>query len=360
MNTLVRQARADGPPITVLMSVYNGSRWVDDAIKSVLNQSFTDFEFIIVDDGSTDNSSEIIDRYVANDDRLLLIKKENTGLTHSLNIGLQGSHGKWIARIDADDICEPNRLEEQYQYALKHDHLVFIGSALNIIDENGKILKTNYYPDEGKRLLINLYSARAFPAHSSAFFRADIANKIGGYRTRIKRAQDCDLWLRLSVHGKLGVVNVPLVRIRKHSSQISHDDFGIRQKVDSRVAIVSYWLRHFGYQDPVLADNDEDFLRFRAWIAHQLKSDGYFELIKFVDSIQQTRLSQSNYFFKIKSLLNMFYRTPLITFRYLKFLILGDRAPKIYAQRWATNFNDCQNISVTKTCDTRTTQKKVD
>ena len=122
------------------MSVYNGERWLNECIRSVLKQSFLDFEFLIIDDGSTDNSLEIIKKYKKQDQRIKIISQKNIGLTKSLAKGVSLSNGDWIARIDCDDICEKDRFKEQYQYAKKNNfHLV--GSFAREITTDDKLGK---------------------------------------------------------------------------------------------------------------------------------------------------------------------------------------------------------------------------
>jgi glycosyltransferase involved in cell wall biosynthesis len=271
------------PAVSVLLSCYNGDRWLHEAINSVLCQTFRDFEFIIVDDGSKDNSLEIINRYAEQDDRIIVIAKTNSGLADSLNVGIGKARGEWIARLDADDICEPSRLEIQLRKARQNSAFVFVGSGLLEIDENGNALKTYRYPADHDLLLTNLCTSRKFPSHSSAFYRAEVVRSIGGYRPRIRRSQDCDLWLRLSEVGQLTALDEPLVRIRKHPKQISHDESGKRQKIDSRLATISYWLRLHGYSDPVAAD-DEAFDCFRAWVEKRLEQERVFEYFEYIAS----------------------------------------------------------------------------
>ena len=107
------KSKKSEPLITVLMAVYNGERWLHDSINSILDQTYTNFEFIIVNDGSTDNSPQIINKFAFNDRRITIYNKKNSGLTDSLNFGIQKAKGKWIARIDADDISSPGRLKKQ-------------------------------------------------------------------------------------------------------------------------------------------------------------------------------------------------------------------------------------------------------
>lgn len=264
------------PSITVLMSVYNGEQWLKEAITSVLSQTFSDFEFVIVNDGSVDNSLLIIKEFALTDQRIKILDKPNSGLADSLNYGIAHASGQWIARLDADDICELTRLEKQYNFVKQNQQVVFVGTALTLINENGEDIKIHYYPERHDVLLKHLQTVRKFPPHSSAFYRADIVKRIKGYNKKIKHAEDWDLWLRLSEIGRFSTINEPLVKIRKHPNQISHFESGSRQLTDSRVALVSYWLRKFGENDPVDQD-DEGFLVFRDWIEVQLKESGFYK-----------------------------------------------------------------------------------
>ena len=120
------------------MSVYNGEKYLREAIDSILNQTFKDFEFIIVNDGSTDNSLKIIKSY--NDPRITIINQKNTGLAKALNEGIKIAKGKFIARMDADDISEPERFKKEYKFMHVHDECVALGTNAIIIDENGNNL----------------------------------------------------------------------------------------------------------------------------------------------------------------------------------------------------------------------------
>ena len=191
------------PLITVLMSCYNAEKWLNSSVSSVLNQTFTDFEFIIIDDGSTDDTLKRIHDFARNDSRIVVLSKSNTGLSDSLNIGIRMAKGHWIARIDADDIFEPMKLEKQVQVIENNSNLVFIGTGLTIIDEFGRKLNTYCYPKSHILLKRNLITARKFPPHASAMYKTSAVQKLGGYRGRISKAEDADLWLRLSEVGEL-------------------------------------------------------------------------------------------------------------------------------------------------------------
>ena len=127
------------PGVSVIMSVFNGEDFLADAIKSVLNQTFTNFEFIIVDDGSNDSSLAIIQSFQELDSRIKIIVHKNQGLAKSLNIGIEHSIGKYIARIDADDLCYESRLEKQYAFMEENHAVDLIGSSVDVINEDGSI-----------------------------------------------------------------------------------------------------------------------------------------------------------------------------------------------------------------------------
>ncbi len=321
------------PKVSVLMSCYNGERWLGEAIKSVLNQSFENFEFIIVDDGSTDNSSEIIKRFAEQDTRIIVITKSNTGLSDSLNVGIQQARGEWIARLDADDICEPERLEKQLTKVGGNPDLVYVGSGLYEIGECGNISKTFHYPEGHRSLLKNLTTTRKFPPHSSAFYRTEIVRSIGGYRGTLRRAEDHDLWLRLVDIGMLAAIYEPLVKIRKHSNQISHDEEGKRQIIDARAAYCSYWLRHHGYPDPL--DNGKVANGvYLPWVEHKLVEYRLFEYFDYIARVKanvaEMRKSPAALFAATRGIVI----EPVFLFRYLRIRLFGDLTPRRLAREW--------------------------
>lgn len=325
------------PTITVLMSCFNAARWLDEAINSVLNQTFTDFEFIIVDDGSVDNTLELIHGFSTADPRIVVIKKPNSGLSDSLNIGIQAARGEWIARLDADDICEPTRLERQIVLASTNSNFVFIGSGLTIIDDVGNKLNIYSYPSCHAALLQHLRTARKFPPHASALYRTKIVRDLGGYRSRIHRAEDWDLWLRLSEVGELACLSEPLVQIRKHPGQISHSEGGRRQIVDSWLATVSYWLRHFNAVDPVDAD-DAKYNSFSAWIKVRLKEEGLFELLAHKDRLKSFAIKSP---FDAIRLIGACMSRPFFTLRLIQGRFIGESLAHRLALEWIEKTKAC-------------------
>ena len=206
----------DNPKISAIMSVYNGEKYLREAIESILNQTFTDFEFIIVNDGSTDNSLEIIKSY--DDERIKIINNEqNIGLTKSLNKALKQARGEYIARQDADDVSLPNRFEEQMKYFDKHPEVALLGTSVSYIDENGKI--TGKYSVLANPRIHNFLKDNQFK-HGSTMFRKEIVNKLGGYNELFKYSQDYELWLRITEHFEVAGIAQILYKSRSHNKKI--------------------------------------------------------------------------------------------------------------------------------------------
>lgn len=192
------------PLVTVLMSVYNNEGSVSRAISSILNQSFKDFEFLVINDGSTDNTAGIINSF--NDSRIRIINnKSNLGLTRSLNKGLKKAKGKYIARIDADDFSFPERLEKQITFLESNQDFVLLGTSFNIVNNDGKIIKEVIFNTPPEKLYYDLIFQNMF-AHSSVVFRLREVDNLDGYSGDLKYAQDYDLWCKLSRVGKIWVL----------------------------------------------------------------------------------------------------------------------------------------------------------
>ncbi len=197
------------PPITVLMSVYNAEKYLSDAIESILNQTFRNFEFLIINDGSTDRSIEILHKYAAADERIRLVNNEtNKGLIACLNDGIEKSVGEYIARMDADDISLPYRLEKQYDFLEKHPNYVCVGCKSIMIDPHGEDLKVfPFYGGNEAIVKAMLNGVGGAIIHPSAMIRKSTLLKSGGYNPDFLHAEDMDLFLRLT---ELGLVaNIP-------------------------------------------------------------------------------------------------------------------------------------------------------
>jgi glycosyltransferase involved in cell wall biosynthesis len=292
------------------MSVYNGQNWLTQSINSVLTQTFTDFEFLIIDDGSIDKSFEIMQSFKKKDLRIRVFKKSNSGLTDSLNYGLKKAKGNWIARIDSDDLCRSNRLKKQIELAHKDKSIILIGSGLQLIDENGAHGKTYFYPESSDKLKRQIYEGRGFFPHSSAFIRADKLNMVGGYRSRFKRSQDQDLWLRLSEIGPIACIKEPLVFIRKHPSQLSNQDSGFMQTLYSQLAMTSYHLRQLNNPDPIFDHDTQNFEKFYDFVNRYLTDNSQFQVKSVIENIKITLQNKETLLKKKLALFKLFLRNP--------------------------------------------------
>lgn len=207
------------PKVTVLMPVYNGEKYLREAIDSILNQTFTDFEFLIVDDGSTDNSVEIINSY--QDSRINLVKNDkNEGLVYSLNRGLSLAKGEYIARMDCDDISLPERLKKQIDFLDSNSEIAVVGTWVKVINEKEETQTIWHYPLKPLEIEWSLYFYCPL-AHPSAIFRKNIILAYDGYSQEIADAEDYDLWLRLAKENLLSNINDILLLYRQHDFNIT-------------------------------------------------------------------------------------------------------------------------------------------
>ncbi len=205
------------PRVSVVMSVYNGERYLREAVDSILNQTFEDFEFIIINDGSTDGTREILESY--RDPRIRLFHQQNIGMCRSWNKGLALALGEYIARMDADDISLPERLESQMRLFEQRPEVSVVGCAARVI---GGKTQGVWMPDFTETTL----PARALVgcplAHGTVVFRRDEVIGVGAYDERFPIAEDYELWVRLAWQGyKFGGVKRVLYLLRKHEASIS-------------------------------------------------------------------------------------------------------------------------------------------
>jgi glycosyltransferase involved in cell wall biosynthesis len=208
------------PKVSIIMSVYNGEKYLREAIDSILRQTFNKYEFIIINDGSTDKTKNILEEY--SDSRIRLYHHENIGLTRSLNKGLKIAKGRYIARQDADDISLPERLSHQVKYLDENHDIGLVGSHVAFIDKMGReinIWKTPVNNNEIKRT----FRKRNSFCHGAVMFRKECMKKVGSYREKILYAQDYDYWVRISEHYKTANLDKILYKNRRTSASISRN-----------------------------------------------------------------------------------------------------------------------------------------
>jgi glycosyltransferase involved in cell wall biosynthesis len=196
------------------MTCYNTRPYLPEAIQSVLDQTFTDFEFIIVNDGSTDESADYLDQLV--DPRIKVIHQKNQGLGTPINKHLKMCRGELICRVDSDDYCYPTRLEKQVALLESSPELVAIGSFMKFFNDNGE-LKTNTMPIQHADILEGMLKGWHTMAHATMMFRRSLLDKIDGY-VWSGVGEDWGLQLDAAKHGKLGMVPEPLYKMRLHST----------------------------------------------------------------------------------------------------------------------------------------------
>jgi glycosyltransferase involved in cell wall biosynthesis len=206
--------------VSVVMANYNGDRFLRPAVESVLMQTYEDFEFIIVDDGSSDQSRSIISEYARLDNRIKLVRREHGGLVAALNLGCELAEGDIIARLDSDDIAESDRLKLQVDYLEVNPDVALVGGWIQCIDDRGDAMFTMEWPtrEAGLRdyLLLDCHIS-----HTTVMFRKCIVQLVGGYRKTYQDAEDYDLFLRLSDHYALDNLPHVLCRYRLHGAQVS-------------------------------------------------------------------------------------------------------------------------------------------
>lgn len=208
--------------VSVVMSVYNGGKYLKEAVLSVLQQTYRDFELIIINDGSTDDSLNIIKELQSKDDRIKIVSRENKGLVCSLNEGVRMAQGEYIARMDADDLAGCDRFEKQLKY-MQENNLVVCGSWAEGIDSAGKNIKDMDYPPNTKK--IRFYALWHNPfIHPAVMFKKDIFEKNGGYRKSFKHIEDYELWTRLVFKYKTGNIPERLIKYRLHDDQITREN----------------------------------------------------------------------------------------------------------------------------------------
>lgn len=203
------------PVVSVIMPVYNASRYLSDAIKSILNQNFKDFEFIIIDDDSSDNSAEIVNRY--QDNRIILVRNSrNLGVARTLNKGIELAKGKYIVRMDADDISAPRRLERQVRFMDTNPHIGISGGWVRLFGNGCSVIAR--VPQDSQE--IAAYMVFENPLwHMTVIMRKDLIEKYNlRYDPSFTRSEDYDLWTKAAQY--FSIANIPkvIVKVREHSN----------------------------------------------------------------------------------------------------------------------------------------------
>jgi glycosyltransferase involved in cell wall biosynthesis len=195
------------PRISVVLAVYNGAEGIEASIRSVLEQSVQDLELIVIDDGSTDGTAQILAGLQQVDSRIVVVRQQNSGLSTALNSGIAMARGVYIARQDADDVSLPERFERQAAWLDAHHAVAALGTAADIIDAGGGVVGSLAVCRGGRAVKRGLMALRNTPVHGSMMMRRAALEATGGYRDAFRAGQDYDLWLRLSA--RFEIDNLP-------------------------------------------------------------------------------------------------------------------------------------------------------
>lgn len=261
------------PLVSVVMSVYNSEKWLSYSIESIINQTYTDFEFLIINDGSTDNSNVILDEYSKRDKRINVINQSNIGLTKSLIKGIKLSKGDIIVRIDADDFASHERIEKQL-IELENKKLDLIATNFSVIDKNGDKIKYHDIRKKQKEILKMLLGGNSFFPHSSVMFKKEVYVQLGGYNPFFNKSQDIDLWLRFMQNKfKTGVCNLnkPLSYIRIHEEQITHKNI---EDIFTVISILNFYSRKNNQAEITALDSYSQKI-----IINKIKSCKHYKII---------------------------------------------------------------------------------
>lgn len=236
------------PAVSVAMSVHNDAPYLGEAIDSILAQTFADFEFLIIDDGSTDGSRDIILAAAARDERVRPILQKNRGLVASLNRLLGEARAPLVARMDGDDVSMPERFAAQVAFLRANPDHGVVGSWAACVDEDGTPRAGGEKPLSHPEMLALLETGPLF-CHPSVIMRRDLVLAAGGYRAAYRHCEDYDLWLRLAGITRLANLRDRLVRYRQSESQVSSRHAFVQQ-VNAAIAYLAHRERASGRPDP--------------------------------------------------------------------------------------------------------------
>lgn len=315
------------------MPVYNAERYVSEAIESILNQTDRDFEFVIIDDGSTDRSRQILQDYAARDPRIRLTSRPNTGYLRALNEGLDYCQGEYVARMDADDVALAERFERQIAFLDAHPECLMVGCAMLRIDEDGDLLCEEHLPETHEAIEARLLAAVGAVGHPAAMIRRQSLVDVGGYRDEYYGAEDHDLWLRLAERGKLANLSEALLKCRVHVDNFTfvNEERGRRA---ARAATAGAYRRRGLPQKIDLAANlpppQSAVDRMRAWARSALYAGNYATARKHAVALWRQRPWQfDSWLLLLHALLGRWAKPLRATFRGLRGRAVADPRPKI-------------------------------
>jgi glycosyltransferase involved in cell wall biosynthesis len=208
------------PKISVVMPIYNCAKFLEEGLASLLIQTFRDFEILAINDGSTDHSLDILKKFATLDNRIKIINQKNTGIVGALNRGIKEARGKYIARMDGDDICFSNRFTDQVAILDKNPKVVLVAGDFEVINQESEFMYRELLLPEDDDLKQALYLRNPI-AHGSTMFRKAVVESIGGYRDLYGPTEDMDLWIRLSHKGEFATTTTSVYKWRMNQNGLT-------------------------------------------------------------------------------------------------------------------------------------------
>lgn len=268
------------PKVSVVMPVHNGEEYLCDAIQSILHQTLVDLELIVIDDGSTDGTSQILHEFGENDDRVRVFNSERQGIVRSLNTGLELARADFVARMDADDISLPERLAKQYAFLTENPEVVLVGSAHEIIGASGIATGLKVIgPTTRESFQQARDSCSVIFSHPTVMYRREVILSVGGYPQDYDAAEDFALWNRLADEHLMLTIPEPLLQYRIHDSSIGTAAMSVQ--INSSQLISANTARRRAGMSELSADEFAAQLRLKGPIfkfarAMNLRSRAYF------------------------------------------------------------------------------------
>jgi glycosyltransferase involved in cell wall biosynthesis len=312
---------SNSPTFSVIMACHNAAPYVQRAIESVVCQTFTDWELIIVDDASQDDSLIYIKKAVLTDERIkFLSTTANIGAAAARNAAIEIAKGEWLAILDADDVFLPYKLEKQFEIIQQRSsNLVLLGAGCFLINSDGLRIRSRAYRYSSRSKVLKKALGRPFalkfPPHSSIVYRKSSFLKVGGFNPIFQRSEDYALWLRLSEIGDISASALPLIEYRFHSTSISNQisKQGFSQFEYGAAIRVCQLLRNSGHADPSATGNDQLWHELMTQVAKIIRQSKYYKYCdwksafknkwqrstKFVDRLMiiTSQIAPSNFFF---------------------------------------------------------------
>jgi len=214
------RALLQAPRVSVLLPVWNGEAFLEQAMESILRQTLSSFELIVIDDGSTDRTAAIAEKLAFGDGRVRMLRRPHEGLSAALNAGIAAARGEYAARMDADDISAPDRLEKQVAHLDAHPGCVAVGAWIDVVDEAGRHIGLKTFVTTHDEISAALLSGVSPMAHPTIVARREALRAAGGYDARRYPSEDLDLWFRLGESGELANLGEALLQHRRHKAAV--------------------------------------------------------------------------------------------------------------------------------------------